>query len=70
MRRLFTKAEWFNTNYDIGIANDPKEVDELHKLRYDVFNVELNEGIKENETIQRDIDKFDANCDHLSLIHI
>jgi len=65
MRSLFNKAEWFNTNYDIGIANDSKEVDELHKLRYDIFNVELKEGIKENEATQRDIDKFDANCDHL-----
>lgn len=65
MRRLFDKAEWLNANYDVGIADTPKEIDELHKLRYDIFNIELDEGIKENKTIQRDIDKFDAHCDHL-----
>ncbi len=49
----------------VGIANTEQEMDELYKLRYEIFNVELDEGIKENELIQRDIDKFDSHCDHL-----
>ncbi|MCX6113358.1 MAG: GNAT family N-acetyltransferase [Proteobacteria bacterium] len=65
MKKLLIKTELNISRYSVGIADNYKETDELHKLRYDIFNVELGEGIKENEAIQRDIDKFDAHCDHL-----
>ena len=65
MRELLSKEEWTATKYSVGIAQTPREIDELYKLRYDVFNTELGEGIKENEATGRDIDKFDANCEHL-----
>jgi len=65
MRPLFTKDEWHHDKYVIGIADNDKEIDAAYKLRYDIFNVELGEGIKENELSKRDIDKFDANCDHV-----
>lgn len=54
-----------NSKYKVGIANNEKEVDEVHKLRFDIFNTELDEGIKENEKIKRDIDKYDKYCKHL-----
>ncbi|MFH1223313.1 MAG: GNAT family N-acyltransferase [Pseudomonadota bacterium] len=62
---IFTKSEWSNQKYAIGIANTASESDEVYRLRYDIFNIELNEGIKENERTLRDMDKFDPNCDHL-----
>ncbi len=65
MRNLFSEQEWTSDKYEIGIAETDQEIDEVHKLRYDIFNVELDEGIKENDAIKRDIDKFDAHCDHL-----
>ena len=65
MKELLIKEEWTTKKYTIGIANTQPEIDELHKLRYDIFNVELDEGIKENEVHKKDIDKFDDHCDHL-----
>ncbi|MBN1114826.1 MAG: GNAT family N-acetyltransferase [Oligoflexia bacterium] len=65
MKELFNKSEWGIKGYSVGIANTKKELDELYRLRFDIFNVELNEGIRENEAIKRDIDKFDEYCDHL-----
>lgn len=65
MKDMLTQKEWNISKYSVGMANTAQEIDELHKLRYEIFNIELDEGIKENETIQRDIDKFDSNCDHL-----
>ncbi len=65
MIELFNKNEWKNDKYIIGLADTHDEIDQVHELRYDIFNAELNEGIKENESIKRDIDKFDAACDHL-----
>jgi len=65
MKELLTKQAWAIKKYTVGIADTEQEMDELHRLRFDIFNVELDEGIKENEAIQRDIDKFDSHCDHL-----
>ncbi|MEI6092168.1 MAG: GNAT family N-acetyltransferase [bacterium] len=65
MKELLTEKEWSISKYSVGMADTAKELDELHKLRYEIFNIELDEGIKENDAIRRDIDKFDANCDHL-----
>jgi L-ornithine Nalpha-acyltransferase len=65
MLNLFSKEEWLNNKYVIGIASTPEEIDAAYKLRYEIFNLELKEGIKENEKTLRDIDKFDSACDHL-----
>jgi L-ornithine Nalpha-acyltransferase len=65
MKELLSKQKYKTAKYSIGIAQTEQEIDELHRLRYDVFNIELDEGIKENEEIKKDIDKFDAHCDHL-----
>lgn len=65
MKELLSKEEWTASKYSVGIAQTPIEIDELYKLRYDVFNIELDEGIKENKATRRDIDKFDANCEHI-----
>ena len=67
MISLFSNDEWKNNKYIIGLVETPEELDQVYKLRYDIFNVELDEGIKENERTQRDIDKFDSACDHLMI---
>jgi putative hemolysin len=64
---LFSKKEWKNDKYIIGIADTPEEIDEILELRYDVFNTELKEGIKENDKTHRDVDKFDSVCEYLMI---
>jgi putative hemolysin len=49
----------------VRLAMTPKEKDEVFRLRYEIFNEELGEGIPENVSIKRDIDRFDPYCDHL-----
>lgn len=49
-----------------------QSIDDLHaaqRLRYDVFNVELHEGLATSRALGRDEDKFDALCDHLLVEH-
>lgn len=65
MRTILNSSDISKLKFQVGIADSPKEIDEVYKLRYDIFNVELEEGIKENECIKRDIDAYDEYCDHL-----
>jgi len=65
MKILISEKDWNISKFVVGIADCDSEIDEILKLRYDIFNVELDEGIKENEKTQRDVDKFDKYCDHL-----
>lgn len=47
-------------------------IDDLHaaqRLRYQVFNIELHEGLPSSSTTGRDEDKFDPLCDHLLVEH-
>ncbi len=54
-----------NKIFQVGIADSDAEIDEVLALRFDVFNRELGEGIRENEKCQRDSDQFDKYCDHI-----
>lgn len=55
--------------YSLKLAETSEEKDQIYALRYNIFNEELGEGIRENEKIRRDIDEFDPHCDHLMLMH-
>jgi putative hemolysin len=41
------------------------EVRRAQRLRFEVFNLELNEGLAESHFTGLDVDAFDAICDHL-----
>jgi putative hemolysin len=51
--------------YRITFARTPEELDAAFKLRFDVFNVELGEGLEESYATRRDRDPYDDQCDHL-----
>lgn len=65
MKVLLEPFEISKLRFKVGIADNEHELDEVYKLRYSIFNVELNEGIKENEVSGRDTDQYDKYCDHL-----
>ena len=54
--------------YDVRFARTPEELDELLRLRFEIFNVELGEGLDESWQTHRDRDPFDAVCHHLLVI--
>ena len=51
--------------FRISLAQSPGELVECQRLRYDVFNLELGEGLSTSDRSGLDIDPFDSFCDHL-----
>ncbi len=51
--------------YATRLARHPEDVLAAQQLRFEVFNLELNEGLEQSYATGRDEDPFDAVCDHL-----
>jgi putative hemolysin len=56
--------------YEVRLATSPTEVQAAQKLRYRVFNLELNEGLTESCITGLDQDRFDPVCQHLIVQHV
>src|SRR5215470_7991360 len=56
--------------YKTRLADRFQEVRAAQALRYEVFNLELNEGLAESHATRLDEDPFDAVCDHLIVEHL
>lgn len=54
--------------YFVRFAQTLEEVDAALKLRFEVFNLELNEGLDDSFITGRDEDEFDATCHHLIVV--
>jgi putative hemolysin len=52
-------------DFEIKITNEPREIEEAQRLRFQVFNLELNKGLKTAYDHGMDADEFDPYCDHL-----
>ena len=53
------------SQYALRLAHSPAEVQSAQALRFQVFNLELNEGLAQSYATGLDADPFDAVCDHL-----
>ena len=51
--------------YEVRLAETTEEIDAALKLRFEVFNLELEEGLDSSFQTGRDRDEFDATCHHL-----
>jgi putative hemolysin len=58
---LLTETSLFR----VSLAQSPDELIECQRLRYEVFNLELGEGLSTSDRSGLDIDPFDSFCDHL-----
>jgi putative hemolysin len=58
------------THYARRFARSLDEVRAAQALRFEVFNLELNEGLAESYASGRDEDPFDSVCDHLIVEHL
>ena len=54
--------------YAARFARTAEEIDAALALRFEVFNLELHEGLKASFINQRDEDEFDKTCHHLIVI--
>jgi putative hemolysin len=55
--------------YAVRYASSVEELDAILRLRFDIFNIELREGLEESFATGRDQDEFDAQCHHLLVEH-
>lgn len=58
------------SQYTLRLAQAPAEVQAAQALRFQVFNLELNEGLAHSYATGLDADPFDAVCDHLIVEHV
>jgi putative hemolysin len=56
-------------HYATRLARSAEEIRAAQTLRFEVFNLELNEGLASSRAIGRDEDPFDFVCDHLIVEH-
>jgi putative hemolysin len=59
-----------STQYAVRLARRAEEIHAAQALRFEVFNLELNEGLPQSYATGRDADPFDAVCDHLLVEHV
>ncbi|MDA8077300.1 MAG: GNAT family N-acetyltransferase [Nitrospiraceae bacterium] len=52
----------------VKIAETRKELEQALRLRYEVFNVELNAGLSTSHINRLDTDEYDKYCDHLIVV--
>jgi putative hemolysin len=56
--------------YATRLARNAEDIRAAQALRFEVFNLELNEGLASSLTTGLDADPFDEVCDHLLVEHI
>ncbi|HEX4947305.1 MAG TPA: GNAT family N-acyltransferase [Blastocatellia bacterium] len=59
------KLELREGRYALRFAQTAMDLDAVLKLRFEVFNLELGEGLQSSFLTGRDRDEFDAQCHHL-----
>jgi putative hemolysin len=58
-------AETIEGRYRTRMATSPEDLDAVLRLRFEIFNLELGEGIDASYETGRDLDPFDPLCHHL-----
>lgn len=56
--------------YELRLATSDAELEAAQRLRFEVFNLELNEGLDSAYLSGLDQDRFDAICEHLVVEHL
>ncbi len=65
---LLPEGEIAEGRYAVRFARSERELDELLVLRYEVFNLELGEGLDASHATGRDRDELDTVCHHLIVV--
>ena len=61
-------AEHSSGSYVSRFAHTEEDLVAIQRLRFEVFNVELHEGLDESFATGLDRDPFDATCHHLMVL--
>jgi putative hemolysin len=61
----YVLPDFVEGGHRIHFAASPAELEKVLRLRYEVFNLELDEGLEDSRDSGLDRDPFDAYCHHL-----
>jgi putative hemolysin len=64
-REQLTERTLREGRYEVRFARNAEELDAIQRLRFQVFNLELGEGLASSFETGRDADEFDPVCHHL-----
>jgi putative hemolysin len=56
--------------YRVQFARSKEELQAVQRLRFEVFNLEMGEGLDTSWASGLDVDRFDPVCHHLMVIHV
>lgn len=62
---LIPDVDYSADHYELSFARSVEDLEEVQRLRFEVFNVELDEGLQISYDSGRDADAFDTACHHL-----
>ena len=68
-RECLPSGEIPGGSYRARFARDAADLKAVQRLRFEVFNVELGEGLDRSWQTGLDVDEFDASCHHLIVEH-
>lgn len=61
-------AEYHEGHYLLRYVRSRQDLEAALRLRFQVFNLELGEGLDSSFEVEQDEDEFDASCHHLVVI--
>ena len=64
-RKITDRLRVKRPRYAVRLARDGRDRRRAQRLRFEVFNLELCEGLVESHVTGLDVDPFDEFCDHL-----
>ncbi len=67
-KNQFTTQLVSSNRYMVCLAETEDAMRQAQSLRYQVFNLELGEGLDESHKNNLDVDKYDFQCDHLLVV--
>ena len=66
--RKFKELEITSPRYTVRLAKNWDEIQQALRLRFEIFNLELGEGLPESYYSRKDQDEFDRHCHHILVI--
>lgn len=62
---VISKKQGVERKLEVRLAENQYEIEQTLSLRYNVFNLEMGEGLPESRQAQKDRDEYDYYSDHL-----
>jgi putative hemolysin len=69
LKKKYNRLENHSNSFGIKLTTSKKEIEKALKLRFNVFNLEMGEGLESSYLTQKDEDEFDKQCHHLIIIN-